>query len=63
MAVSALQITMGPAPSSHVPSRDRKTLVLPPALLLGLVLMVGLVIPEPLRTLLTDAAALLEVAP
>jgi len=63
MASTVLPLVMGEAPegTENTPYRDRLLTVGPPLVLMLLILLLGLWLPEPLRRLLTDAAALLEV--
>ncbi|MBT0653355.1 proton-conducting transporter membrane subunit [Geomobilimonas luticola] len=65
MASTVLPLVSGeePAEAVRTPYRDRLLTVGPPLVTMLLVLMLGLWLPEPLRRLLTDAAALLEVRP
>lgn len=65
MASTVLPMVMGDAPPD-VPEgsyRDRFLTIAPPLALMGLVLLLGLWLPAPLRDLLQDAARLLEVRP
>ena len=63
MALTVLPMVMGEAPadSETTSYRDSIGTVGPPLALLLLVFLLGIWIPEPLMTLLRDAAALLEV--
>lgn len=63
MGATVLGVAQGEAPQGESAYRDRFLLVAPPAVFLGLVLLLGLFLPEPLRQLLEEAAALLEVRP
>ena len=51
------------APRANYKWRTTFLTVLGPLVLLGLLLLLGFYLPEPLRRLLTEAAALLEVKP
>jgi len=63
MGGTVLAVTQGEPTDPELHFRDRFLLVAPPlAMLLG-VLLLGLYIPTPLRDLLQEAAALLEVRP
>jgi len=61
MASTVLPLVMGkmPAQMEKTPYRDSVHTVLPPLLLMGVVLLLGLYIPTPLLALLNDAAGLL----
>jgi hydrogenase-4 component F len=61
MASTVLPLVMGKMPEDmeKTPYRDSSHTVLPPLLLMGVVLLLGLWIPAPLQTLLQDAAGLL----
>ncbi|MCM2358972.1 MAG: hydrogenase [Geobacteraceae bacterium] len=65
MAATVLPVVMGDEPQGLAPTdyRDRLLTVAPPFLLMGIVLLLGLWLPAPLRQLLQDAAKLLEVQP
>jgi hydrogenase-4 component F len=65
MALTVLPMIMGatPAESEQTSYRDTIWTVGPPLVLLLLVVVLGVWIPAPLMTILTDAAALLEVHP
>ncbi len=63
MGATVLGVAQGEAPEGEAPYRDRFLLVAPPLVFLSLVLLLGLFLPEPLRQLLHEAAALLEVHP
>ncbi len=64
MASTVLPLVMGTEPEGlpKTEYRDSFLTVAPPLLLMGLVLMLGVWLPEPLVKLLRDGAALLEVA-
>jgi len=61
MASSVLPVVLGPAPADAETTeyRDIPSTVLPLALLMGVVLMLGVWLPLPLQTLLHDAAVML----
>jgi hydrogenase-4 component F len=65
MGGTVLMATQGevPAGTPHSEYRDSAMMAGPPLLLLLLVLTLGVFLPEPLRTALEQAAALLEVSP
>ena len=65
MASTVLPMVMGDEPQGLEPTdyRERFLTVAPPLVLMGLVLLLGLWLPAPLRQLLQDAALLLEVRP
>ena len=65
MGVTVLTVVFGnpPANVGDKNYRDNLLTVGPPCFLLLLVLILGLYLPEPLRRLCTDAAALVEVQP
>ena len=65
MASTVLPMVMGDEPQElqSTPYRERFLTIAPPLALMGLVLLLGLWLPAPLRRLLQDAAALLEVRP
>jgi hydrogenase-4 component F len=65
MASTVLPMMMGDEPEGLPPTdyRDRLLTVGPPLALMGLMLLLGLWLPEPFRVLLGDAARLLEVRP
>jgi hydrogenase-4 component F len=65
MGVTVLTVVQGepPAAESGTTYRDRISTVAPVALFMILVLLLGLYIPEPLDTLLRNAAATLEGTP
>ncbi|BDV41887.1 hydrogenase [Geotalea uraniireducens] len=65
MASTVLPLVMGgvPAGIARTAYRDRFLTVAPPLLLLGIILCLGIWIPEPLLRLLRDGVALLEVRP
>jgi hydrogenase-4 component F len=65
MASTVLSMVMGDEPEGLPPTdyRDRLLTVGPPLALMGLMLLLGLWLPEPFRVLLGDAARLLEVRP
>ena len=66
MGATVLAVVQGDPPETVAKTtsyRDTFGLVLPILLLMGLVLMLGLYLPEPLETLLRDAARSLEVYP
>lgn len=63
MGATVLGVAQGEAPQGEAPYRDRFLLVAPPLVFILLVLLLGLYLPEPLRRLLEEAAALLEVQP
>ncbi|AJE02622.1 proton-conducting transporter transmembrane domain-containing protein [Geobacter pickeringii] len=65
MALTVLPLVMGepPADAERTGYRDRLLTVGPPLALLGLILMLGVWLPEPFRQLLRDGAALLEARP
>lgn len=62
MALTVLPLVMGepPADAERTDYRDRLLTVGPPLALLGLILMLGVWLPEPLLRLLGEGAALLE---
>jgi len=61
MASTVLPVVLGKMPKDmqKSPYRDTVHTVLPPLLLMGVILVLGVWIPEPLRVLLTEAADLL----
>ncbi|GLI38411.1 hydrogenase [Geobacter hydrogenophilus] len=60
MARTVLPVVMGESSRiEHTGYRDRFLTVVPPLILMGVVLMLGLWIPEPLSRLITEGAALL----
>jgi hydrogenase-4 component F len=61
MASTVIPLVLGKMPRDmeKTPYRDGASTVLPPLLLMGLVLMLGLWIPQPLQDLLSEAAGLL----
>lgn len=61
MASTVIPVVMGRLPRDleKTPYRDTVHTALPPAVLMGLVLMLGLWIPAPLQSLLQEAAELL----
>ncbi|UFS72818.1 hydrogenase [Geomonas sp. RF6] len=61
MASTVLSVVMGKIPRDLPPTtyRDSAQTVLPPLILMGVVLVLGVWIPAPLQDLLADAAALL----
>jgi hydrogenase-4 component F len=65
MSHTVVTVALGPpleqAPSAEPQVGEGFLTVLGPLVLLGLVLLLGFYLPEPLRRLLTEAAALLEV--
>lgn len=61
MGTTVLGVAQGATPEGEIPYRDRLLLVAPPLVFLSLVLLLGLCLPEPLRRLLDEAVALLEV--
>ncbi|HEY5997346.1 MAG TPA: proton-conducting transporter membrane subunit [Candidatus Deferrimicrobiaceae bacterium] len=65
MASTVLPLVLGepPADLEKTDYRDRFLTVAPPFFLMGVVLLLGVWIPEPLLALLRDGAALLEVTP
>lgn len=64
MGATVLRMVQGvPEDQPESPFKDSFLLVAPPILLLLLVLVLGLYLPPPLRRLLDDAVALLEVRP
>ncbi|MBU0482215.1 MAG: hydrogenase [Proteobacteria bacterium] len=66
MSHTVLTVVLGPPmEEAENPEAIRESFmtVISPLLLLGLVLILGLYLPEPLRLLFRDAAALLEVTP
>ncbi len=65
MGGTVLTVVQGRAPAAaeHTPYQDRLLTGAPLVLLMGLVLLLGLYIPAPLRALLNDAVAFLEVRP
>ena len=63
MGATVLGVAQGEAPQGEAPYHDRFLLVAPPLVFILLVLLLGLYLPEPLRQLLEEAAALLEVQP
>ena len=60
MAASVLEVSQGEPSGRDLAFTDRVLLVAPPLVLLLAVLLLGLYIPEPLRLLLEQAAALIE---
>jgi hydrogenase-4 component F len=65
MGATVLSVVQGPSRDEDEPSsyRDGWLTCLPPLLLMGSVLLLGLFIPAPLNTLLTSAAQYLEGKP
>ena len=63
MASSVLAVSQGEPAGRDQAFSDRLLLVVPPLVLLLAVLLLGLYLPEPLRLLLEQAAALVEGAP
>ena len=65
MATTVLPVVMGDEPAGAVRTSysDRFLTVAPPLFLMGLVLLLGIWLPAPLRQLLEEGAALLEVRP
>lgn len=65
MGTLVLHIVQGrpPAASKTIPYRDTLLTCLPPLVMLGLVLAVGIIIPDAMRTLLDDAVHFLEATP
>lgn len=65
MSLTVLPVVFGDPPKNRERTRyhDTALLVVPPLVLLVIVGVVGIWLPEPLHRLMTDAAALLEVAP
>ena len=63
MGSTVLAVTLGPPSprANRVKYHDSLLTVGPPLLMLLLVLVLGLYLPEPMRRLLTDAAAVIEV--
>ena len=58
---TVLSVTQGEAVEPTLHFKDRLLLVAPPLVFLTAVLFLGLYLPPPLRVLLEEAAALLEV--
>ncbi|HSH13971.1 MAG TPA: hypothetical protein VLA15_09485, partial [Desulfurivibrionaceae bacterium] len=67
MSHTVMTVALGPpleqAEGAEPPIGEGFLTVLGPLLLLGLVLLLGFYLPEPLRRLLAEAASLLEVKP
>jgi len=66
MGSTVLPVTLGPSPEDQPESpyfRETWLTVVSPVLLLVIVLLLGLYLPEPLRRLFSEAAALVEVTP
>ena len=65
MCVTVLAVVQGPVPAAarKTSYRDGWLTALPPLVMMGVVLLLGLYIPGPLQTLLTDAVHFLEVKP
>ena len=65
MGATVLRIVQGPpsAGASETNYRDRPRVVVPILAFLGLSLLLGVYLPAPLRSLLSDAAALVEPLP
>jgi hydrogenase-4 component F len=65
MSSTVLPLVLGEPPKDLEPSdyRERFLTVGPPLFLMGIILMLGVWIPDPLLDLLRDGAALLEVTP
>jgi hydrogenase-4 component F len=65
MGGTVLMATQGEVPpgTPHSEYRDNAMMAGPPLLMMLLVLILGVYLPEPLRTVLEQAAALLEVSP
>jgi hydrogenase-4 component F len=63
MASTVLPVVMGDAPpqTGDNPYRDSFLTIAPPFLLMGVILILGLWLPAPLKALLRDGASLLEV--
>ena len=64
MALTVLPVVFGDPPKNRQRTKyhDAPLLIIPPAILLAIMALLGIWLPEPLSRILTDAAALLGVA-